>query len=114
MDKMQNIYFLGIGGIGMSALVRYFLSEGKVVAGYDRTPSPLTDKLIEELPEFHLPAPSISDGLTIVAFSPSAMPRHTSIMAQSCAIRTRAPYTDESPWGWYLPSTSPTVRADFL
>lgn len=37
----------------MSALVRYFLSEGKFVAGYDRTPSPLTEKLIEEGAELH-------------------------------------------------------------
>ncbi|MBO5263825.1 MAG: UDP-N-acetylmuramate--L-alanine ligase [Bacteroidaceae bacterium] len=48
LKDIKQVYFLGAGGIGMSALVRYFLSEGKVVAGYDRTPSPLTEKLIEE------------------------------------------------------------------
>ncbi len=48
LKDIKQVYFLGAGGIGMSALVRYFLSEGKTVAGYDRTPSPLTDKLIEE------------------------------------------------------------------
>lgn len=48
LKDIKQVYFLGAGGIGMSALVRYFLKEGKVVAGYDRTPSPLTDKLIEE------------------------------------------------------------------
>ncbi|MBQ8365170.1 MAG: UDP-N-acetylmuramate--L-alanine ligase [Bacteroidaceae bacterium] len=48
LKDIKQVYFMGAGGIGMSALVRYFLSEGKVVAGYDRTPSPLTDKLIEE------------------------------------------------------------------
>ena len=46
--KGENIYFLGIGGIGMSALARYFASQGKNVAGYDKTPSPLTDDLIAE------------------------------------------------------------------
>ena len=50
MNKIvkQNIYFLGIGGIGMSALARYFYQKGCVVTGYDKTPSPLTKKLEEE------------------------------------------------------------------
>ena len=43
-----TIYFLGIGGIGMSALARYFLSSGWKVHGYDRTPTALTDQLQEE------------------------------------------------------------------
>ena len=42
IETIQSVYFVGAGGIGMSALVRYFLSKGKVVAGYDRTPSELT------------------------------------------------------------------------
>lgn len=42
---LKNIYFLGIGGIGMSALARYFKVNGYCVAGYDRTPSPLTGKM---------------------------------------------------------------------
>ena len=45
---MRKIYFLGIGGIGMSALARYFLHEGCAVAGYDRTPTPLTARLESE------------------------------------------------------------------
>ena len=45
---MKKIYFVGAGGIGMAALERYFLSQGYKVAGYDRTPSPLTDALISE------------------------------------------------------------------
>lgn len=48
LKDIESVYFLGAGGIGMSALVRYFLNEGKFVAGYDRTPSELTGKLIEE------------------------------------------------------------------
>ena len=43
-----NIYFMGIGGIGMSALARYFLHEGRKVAGYDRTETPLTRALQAE------------------------------------------------------------------
>lgn len=44
----DNIYFLGIGGIGMSALARYFYSKGCRVTGYDKTPSPLTRRLEKE------------------------------------------------------------------
>ena len=46
--KHQNIYFLGIGGIGMSALARFFKQKGKNVAGYDKVPTPLTSTLEEE------------------------------------------------------------------
>ncbi|MEG2514866.1 MAG: Mur ligase domain-containing protein, partial [Bacteroidaceae bacterium] len=48
IKTIKSVYFIGAGGIGMSALVRYFLSKGKNVGGYDRTPSELTEKLIEE------------------------------------------------------------------
>ena len=42
------MYFIGIGGIGMSAIARYFHAHGKNVSGYDKTPTPLTDELINE------------------------------------------------------------------
>ena len=45
---MKNVYFVGIGGIGMSALARYFKAMGYAVAGYDKTLSPLTRKMSEE------------------------------------------------------------------
>lgn len=45
---MKNLYFVGAGGIGMAALERYFMVKGYAVAGYDRTPSELTDKLAAE------------------------------------------------------------------
>ncbi|HEX6913848.1 MAG TPA: UDP-N-acetylmuramate--L-alanine ligase [Chitinophagaceae bacterium] len=45
LDKIKNIYFIGIGGIGMSALARYFHSKGALVSGYDRTRSELTIEL---------------------------------------------------------------------
>lgn len=47
-SDIQSFFFLGIGGIGMSALARYFHSRGYRVYGYDRTPSALTDSLIAE------------------------------------------------------------------
>ena len=48
IETIQSVYFVGAGGIGMSALIRYFLSLGKRVAGYDRTSSELTARLVEE------------------------------------------------------------------
>ena len=48
LDHIQNFYFIGIGGIGMSALARYFKAKGKNVSGYDKTPTELTKKLETE------------------------------------------------------------------
>lgn len=53
LDDVKRIYFIGIGGIGMSALARYFQAKGYVIAGYDKTPSPLTDELIHEGMNIH-------------------------------------------------------------
>lgn len=47
-SNIQNFFFLGIGGIGMSALARYFHHRGFSVSGYDRTPSALTKELEKE------------------------------------------------------------------
>ena len=48
MNDIKAVYFIGIGGIGMSAIARFFLNKGISVGGYDRTPSDLTQKLEEE------------------------------------------------------------------
>ena len=48
IKNISSIYFAGIGGIGMSALARYFNEQGVKVSGYDKTETPLTKKLIEE------------------------------------------------------------------
>ena len=53
IETIKSVYFVGAGGIGMSALIRYFLSKGKFVAGYDRTPSELTGHLIAEGAQIH-------------------------------------------------------------
>ena len=47
LNQIHNVYFIGIGGIGMSNLARYFKNLGKNVSGYDKTPSTLTNELIE-------------------------------------------------------------------
>ena len=76
--KFENVYFLGIGGIGMSALARYFLHEGRRVAGYDRTPSSLTEALEAEGASVHyeddvrrIPAPFLDPATTIVVYTPA-------------------------------------------
>lgn len=48
MNTYSNIYFIGIGGIGMSALARWYHHQGYNVSGYDRTPSPVTSALESE------------------------------------------------------------------
>jgi UDP-N-acetylmuramate--alanine ligase len=53
LEQYDSIYFLGIGGIGMSALARWFKHKGLRVSGYDRTPTPLTHELMEEGMEIH-------------------------------------------------------------
>ena len=79
--KYENYYFLGIGGIGMSALARYFLHEGRHVAGYDRTRSQLTEALESEGAAVHydedvaqIPAPFLDPDRTVVVYTP-AVPR---------------------------------------
>jgi UDP-N-acetylmuramate--alanine ligase len=53
LEQYKNIYFLGIGGIGMSALARWFLKKGLMVAGYDKTSTPLTTQLENEGMKIH-------------------------------------------------------------
>ena len=81
IDNLQSVYFIGAGGIGMSALERYFLSRGKVVAGYDRTPSELTSRLVEEGALIHfeenvelIPQSCKDPDTTMVVYTP-AIPR---------------------------------------
>ena len=53
LNDIKAVYFIGIGGIGMSAIARYFLHKGIVLAGYDKTPSDLTKKLCVEGAKVH-------------------------------------------------------------
>jgi len=76
--KYDNIYFLGIGGIGMSALARYFNFEGKNVSGYDRTPSPLTNRLIEEGIDIHFTdsVDLIPNDIELIVYTPAIPKTH--------------------------------------
>ena len=53
LQNIKNVYFLGIGGIGMSAIARYFKYSGRNVAGYDRTSTALTDAMQAEGIDVH-------------------------------------------------------------
>src|SRR3972149_3675994 len=53
LEKIQSFYFIGIGGVGMSALARYFKSKGKEVWGYDKTKTDLTTELESEEIKIH-------------------------------------------------------------
>ncbi|MFI3292137.1 MAG: UDP-N-acetylmuramate--L-alanine ligase [Rikenellaceae bacterium] len=83
----KSIYFVGIGGIGMSAIARYFLHEGYSVGGYDRTPTPLTAELEAEGAQIHyednlaLVAPNFLDpqSCTII-YTPAIPSDHTELM----------------------------------
>ena len=48
LKDIKSVYFVGAGGIGMSAIARFFIRKGLVVAGYDKTPSDLTHQLEKE------------------------------------------------------------------
>jgi len=86
INQIKSVYFIGAGGIGMSALVRYFLSKGKNVAGYDRTPSELTEKLIEEGAKIHysediklIPEECLDKNSTLVVLTPAIPKEHAEL-----------------------------------
>lgn len=86
IEDIRSVYFVGAGGIGMSALVRYFLSLGKTVAGYDRVPSALTAKLNEEGALIHysddvslIPEACRDSQATLVVYTPAVPAEHTEL-----------------------------------
>lgn len=86
MQKITSVYFVGAGGIGMSALARYFRAKGKQVAGYDKTPSDLTAALIEEGIRIHytddialIPEDCKQIDSTLVIYTPAIPETHTEL-----------------------------------
>lgn len=86
IEKLTSIYFVGAGGIGMSALIRYFLSKGKKVAGYDRTPSALTEEINKEGAEIHyednvnlIPEAYKDPSQTLIVYTPAVPDSHTEL-----------------------------------
>lgn len=86
MQKITSVYFVGVGGIGMSALARYFEAKGKHVAGYDKTPSDLTAVLINEGIRIHymddvalIPADCKQGDSTLVVYTPAIPETHAEL-----------------------------------
>jgi UDP-N-acetylmuramate--alanine ligase len=83
LNQIHNVYFIGIGGIGMSALARYFKFIGKNVSGYDKTPTMLTDELIASGISIHfedainqIPADYLVEN-TLVIITPAVPKSHS-------------------------------------
>ncbi|MBO7110111.1 MAG: UDP-N-acetylmuramate--L-alanine ligase [Prevotella sp.] len=83
MKDIKAIYFIGAGGIGMSAIARYFISRGLVVAGYDKTPTELTRRLEKEGALLHyeenideIPHTCKNAGHTLVVYTPAIPETH--------------------------------------
>ena len=86
IETIKSVYFIGAGGIGMSALIRYFLSKGKKVAGYDRTSSELTERLITEGAQIHyeedidlIPEECKDKASTLVVYTPAVPQGHAEL-----------------------------------
>ncbi len=78
LSDIKNIYFLGIGGIGMSALARYFKANGVQVSGYDKTKTSLTEELIKEgiLVHFEDDVNSLPQEIDLVIYTPAIPAEH--------------------------------------
>ncbi|WP_010180424.1 UDP-N-acetylmuramate--L-alanine ligase [Aquimarina agarilytica] len=87
LEYIENVYFIGVGGIGMSAIARYFVSVGKQVAGYDKTPTAITKALVDlgvditfndavaEIPQNFLNAKN-----TLVVYTPAVPATHKQLV----------------------------------
>lgn len=83
IDKISRIHFIGIGGIGMSALARHFLTEKKKVSGSDRTLSPLTKALDSEGVQIfgEQVASNITKDIDLVVYTEAMAPTHEEMKA---------------------------------
>ncbi len=86
LKNIHNIFFVGIGGIGMSAIARYFTANGKNVAGYDKTATPITDALQKVGIDIHfedavknIPISFLDKEKTLVVYTPAIPKEHTEL-----------------------------------
>ncbi|MBQ8051984.1 MAG: UDP-N-acetylmuramate--L-alanine ligase [Bacteroidaceae bacterium] len=86
VTQIKAVYFVGIGGIGMSAIARYFLHRGLVVGGYDRVPSELTQRLAEEGAQIHyeeniglIPQECLNPDACLVVYTPAIPHEHAEL-----------------------------------
>nr|WP_315195927.1 UDP-N-acetylmuramate--L-alanine ligase [uncultured Flavobacterium sp.] len=89
LKQIHNVYFIGIGGIGMSALARYFKAIGKQVSGYDKTPSILTNELIESGIDIHF-----EDNISLI-------PSNYYVENTLVIITPAVPFT-HSEWNYFM------------
>ncbi len=89
IEDIKSVYFIGAGGIGMSALARYFLSLGKAVAGYDRVPTELTARLNAEGAAIHY-----EDNVSLI-------PDAFRDAATTLVVFTPAVPFDHAEWTWF-------------
>ena len=100
LKSIHNVYFIGIGGIGMSALARYFHHIGKHVAGYDKTKTPLTQELeslglaIHYQDELNdVPQAFKELNTTLVVYTPAVPNNHSELryfMGQGFTVKKRS------------------------
>ena len=90
MMDIKSVYFVGIGGIGMSAIARYYLQRGLTVGGYDKTPTPLTIELEREGAHIHyeedvqlIPPQCLDAATALVVYTPAVPAEH----AELCYFR---------------------------
>ncbi len=103
LNNIQAFYFIGIGGIGMSALARYVKLQGKAVHGYDKTKTDLTDELVAE-------------GIPITFIdSVSELPETIMNKETSLVVYTPAIPKDNTLITWFLSEGYEVIkRAQFL
>lgn len=87
LSNIHNVYFIGIGGIGMSAIAMYFLANGKKVAGYDKVSSKVTDDLQKKHIQIHfkdsvsyIPKDFLDPKKTIVVYTPAVPKNHSELL----------------------------------
>ena len=85
-SHIKAVYFIGIGGIGMSAIARYFLNQGLTVGGYDKTPTELTKRLIEEGAHIHyeeniglIPTECLDPDTCLIVYTPAIPAEHAEL-----------------------------------
>ena len=86
LNTIHKVYFIGIGGIGMSALARYFVANGKQVAGYDKTPSEITKALQEVGVTIHfndnvseIDSRFLDSESTLIVYTPAVPKEHSEL-----------------------------------
>lgn len=90
LEDIHSVYFIGIGGIGMSALARWFKHNGKAVSGYDRTPTNLTNQLEAEGIDIHF-----EDNIDLISTNVKAT------ISESLIVYTPAIPSDHSELNWF-------------